>query len=254
MTNDIIITDDDSVAIVTINRAPTNYFDLSLISQIANAYEAAAAGGARAVVLRSDGKHFCAGADFSGGEMATDRNATTERLYREAIKLFRARLPIVAAVQGSAVGGGLGLACSADFRVASSATRFHANFSMLGFHQGFGISETLPAIVGHQAAMDLLYTSRRVDGEQAFTLGLADRLAEAGRETEVALEYAHEIANAAPLAVQSMKLTLRGGLADRVAVVVERELAEQKILWDTADSQEGIRANIAREVPSFIGK
>lgn len=241
----------DDIAVISLNRPPTNYFDHALITALADAYDAAADDGMRAIVLRSEGKHFCAGADFSGGEMADNRMEASSKLYREALRLFRAPLPVVAAVQGSAVGGGLGLACSADFRVASSASRFHANFSMLGFHQGFGISETLPAIVGQQAAMDLLYTSRRVDGEQARELGLVDRLVPEGEESGAAHELAAEIARAAPLAVRAIRQTLRGRLIQRVSDVLDRELSEQDLLWQTEDSHEGIRANLAREAPVF---
>src|SRR5439155_742096 len=80
-------------------------------------------------------------------------------------RLFAAAIPVVATVQGAAVGGGLGLALSADFRVASPDSRFWANFARLGFHHGFGMTVTLPALVGQQAALDLLYTGRRVPGE-----------------------------------------------------------------------------------------
>jgi len=186
--------------------------------------------------------------------MTQDRSATSARLYREAITLFRVPVPVIAAVQGSAVGGGLGLACAADFRVASSASRFHANFSMLGFHQGFALSESLPAIVGQQQALDMLYTSRRLDGVAAHRIGLADRLVDAGQERSGALDYAQEIAKAAPLAVRSMKATLRGGLADRVETVLERELSEQDWLWQTEDSKAAIEANLRREQPVFHGR
>ena len=130
-------------------------------------------GDTRAVVLCSEGKHFCAGANFSReGEGAGE----TVRLYEAAVRLFRQPLPIVAAVQGAAVGGGLGLALAADFRVVAPEARFTANFVLLGFHQGFGISVTLPRVVGPQAAMELLTTGRRIGGEEAVRLGLADRL------------------------------------------------------------------------------
>lgn len=242
------------IAVISLNRPPTNFFDRSLIAALADAYAAAADDGMRAIVLRSEGKHFCAGADFSGGKMADSRVEASAQLYREALRLFSAPLPVVAAVQGSAVGGGLGLACSADFRVGSSTSRLHANFSMLGFHQGFGISETLPEVVGMQTAMDLLYTSRRVTGEEAAQLGLVDRLAPVGDETRVACELAAEIARAAPLAVQAIRQTLRARLTQRVSEVLDRELSEQDRLWQTEDSREGIRANLAREVPSFCGR
>ncbi len=254
MPDHVIITREDHVAVVSIDRAPTNFFDEALIRELASTFDALADDGARAIVLASEGKHFCAGANFGTGEMVADREGASSRLYREAIRIFRSRLPIVAGVQGSAVGGGLGLACAADFRTASPASRFHANFSMLGFHQGFGLSASLPAIVGPQRAAEMLYTSRRVGGEEAAQIGLVDRLTEPGQERHAALEMAREIASAAPLAVQSMKQTLRAGLADQVEKVLERELAEQSVLWVTEDSAEGIRANLARETPRFSGR
>ena len=90
--------------------------------------------------------------------------ATSQRLYRRAAQLFDVRTPMIAAVQSAAIGGRLGLACAADFRVAEAGSQFAANFAQLGFHQGFGLSVTLPELVGRQAAADLLLTGRRVAG------------------------------------------------------------------------------------------
>jgi enoyl-CoA hydratase/carnithine racemase len=186
--------------------------------------------------------------------MGGDRVATSEALYRHAVRLFRIKVPVIAAVQGTAVGGGLGLACAADFRVASPSTRFHANFSLLGFHQGFGLSVTLPEIVGRQHAMDMLFASRKVLGERALEIGLADRLVPDGEQREEALRWAREIADAAPLAVRSMKQTLRGDLADRVSAALDRELSEQAWLWSTKDSAAGIAANLDRQKPVFTAE
>ena len=122
----------------------------------------------RAIVLRSEGRHFCAGLDF-----AHNRDQDIAALYRNALRLFAAPLPVVAAVQGSAIGGGLGLALSADFRFATPQSRFSANFSRLGFHHGFGLTVTLPRVVGEQRAADLLYSGRRVDGAEALASACA---------------------------------------------------------------------------------
>ena len=137
------------VATAEIHRPPHNFFDAGLIGSLADAYEAAAQAGARSIVLCSEGKNFCAGADFTGRSSAgrVGGGGGARELYDAALRLFEAPLPVVAAVQGAAVGGGLGLACSADFRVASPAARFCANFSRLGLHQGFALSATLPAIL-----------------------------------------------------------------------------------------------------------
>src|SRR5580658_5990391 len=154
---------DDFVATVEMCRGPNNFFNAAVIGELADAYEELDRDDrCRAIVLCSEGKHFCAGAELGVG-----RELGAGDLYREGLRLFAAGLPVVAAVQGAAVGGGLGLALSADFRVASSESRFTANFARLGFHQGFGISVTLPRVVGHQAAAELLLTGKRIDGTAA---------------------------------------------------------------------------------------
>jgi enoyl-CoA hydratase/carnithine racemase len=255
--SDLSVSTDGPVALLEIRRGPANYFDRALLQEIADAAEECGRGSqARVIVLCSQGKHFCAGANFGAGPLqgADERDAESAALYGQAIRLFELELPVIAAVQGAAVGGGLGLACAADFRVASARSRFHANFSALGFHQGFGLSATLPRIVGAQQALDLLITSRRIDGKQAHQIGLVDRLSEEGAERDDALAMARELAAAAPLAVRSIKQTLRAGLAEAVRAALDRELSEQQRLWRTKDSEIGIAASLARVAPQFIGQ
>ncbi|AEV86404.1 enoyl-CoA hydratase [Actinoplanes sp. SE50] len=245
----------DGVALLEMRRPPANHFDEELIGRIVEAAFALDEDPAcRVIVLASEGKHFCAGADFGGGDFGRDHVDAAARLYRRAMQLFDVRTPMVAAVQGTAVGGGLGLACAADFRVAEPGTRFVANFAKLGFHAGFGLSVTLPELIGRQKATDMMLTARRVGGDEAYRIGLADRLAEPGRVRDAARALATEIAGAAPLAVRSMRATLRGDLADRVRRALDHELAEQKIHWATKDSAEGITASLARRAPVFTGE
>ncbi len=244
---------DDLVGTAEIARPPDNFFDVELIASLADAYAwLDGQAGARAVVLCSEGKHFCAGADFSGRSGQARPGAGGARnLYVEAVRLFEAQLPVVAAVQGAAVGGGLGLACSADFRVASPQVRFVANFARLGLHHGFGLTVTLPPIVGQQRALDMLFTGRRVGGEEAARIGLADRLADPAGLRVAARELAAEIAAAGPLAVRSIRATMRAGLADRIREATDHEVAEQERLQQTADFAEGIRASAERRAPRF---
>ena len=138
------------VTTVEIRRPPNNFFDRDLIEEIAVAFEAADADPqVRALVLAAQGKAFCAGADFSRREVGdAGQGAARKHLYKEAIRLFRTRKPIVAAVQGAAIGGGLGLACMADFRVTCPEGRFSANFTRLGFHPGFGLTATRSSASG----------------------------------------------------------------------------------------------------------
>ncbi len=168
------------------------------------------------------------------------------------MRLFRTRKPVVAAVQGAAIGGGLGLALVADFRVICESTRFSANFVKLGVHAGFGISHVLPRIVGRQRASLMLYTGRRVGAAEAMAMGLGDLLATPDDIREQAIALAAEIAQAAPLAVESTRMTLRAGLAEAVERQVQHEFAEQSRLARTQDHVEGVRAVTERRAGRFI--
>jgi len=246
----------DHVAEVEIHRPPNNFFDVALIRSLADAYDTlGAGGGCRAIVLCAEGKHFCAGADFHRESDADSLPADgAASLYEEAVRLFRGEIPVVASIQGAAIGGGLGLACSADFRVGAPEARFAANFARLGFHQGFGLSVTLPHIVGNQSSLEMLYTGRRVGGEEAHRMGLCDRLVPLADVRAGARDLAAEIAASAPLAVRSIRKTMRGHLADAVAEVTKREDAEQILLRDTADFAEGTRASFERRPAHFTGR
>ena len=255
MFGDITATVAEFIGAAEICRPPNNFFDAALIGSLADAYEWLDEQRVRAIVLESAGKHFCAGADFTGRSTAgrVSGNGAGE-LYEQALRLFQAPLPVVVAVQGAAVGGGLGLACAADFRVATPQSRFSANFAMIGLHQGFALTETLPAIVGQQRATELLYTGKRIGGEEAARIGLADRLVDAGELRAAARELAAEIAVAAPLAVRAIRATMRDGLADRIRAATARELREQRKLWPTGDFAEGVRAAAERRQPRFAGR
>jgi len=237
------------VAVVRLRRPPNNYFDTGLIESVASAYEELGRSEwCRAIVLASEGRHFCAGLDF-----ATNAGQDIAALYAAALRLFAAPLPVVAAVQGAAVGGGCGLALSADFRVAAPSSRFSANFARLGFHHGFALTVTLPAAVGRQAAADLLLTGRRVGGDEAHALGLCDRLVDDGDLDVEALRYAGELAASGPLAVRAIRATLRRGLVEEARAAMEHECTEQLVLRDTADFAEGVRAAASRRDPDFTG-
>lgn len=262
---DIQVTLDDYVATVTIQRPPFNFFDYNLICSIADAFEDLdKVEACRAVVLAAEGKSFCAGANFGGddamnkedeskpGENAFRRRSG--RLYNETVRLFSAKKPVVCAVQGAAIGGGLGLALVGDFRVTCPEARFSANFSRLGFHPGFGLTHTLPALIGQQKAHFMFYTGRRIKAEQAYEWGLADLIVPQDQVLSAAQELAREIAGSAPLAVQSIRATVRQGLAEQVQAATDRELQEQEWLLKTEDAKEGIKATAERREPQFAGK
>ncbi len=251
------------VATIEIRRPPNNFFDVALINQIGDALEALDAdAGCRAVVLAAQGKAFCAGANFGDGRALTADGRRPDELpqsrvghlYVEAVRLFRSKKPIVGAIHGPAVGGGLGLAMVPDFRVACPEARFCANFTRLGFHPGFGLTVTLTEVVGPAKAALMFYTSRRVTGEEAYRMGLADILVPQDQVRAAALALAAEIAENSPLGLLSTRATMRAGLADRVRAATDHELEEQNRLRVTDDFKEGVKAMAERRVPKFAGR
>jgi 2-(1,2-epoxy-1,2-dihydrophenyl)acetyl-CoA isomerase len=237
----------EHVALVEFNRPPNNFFSVGLVSEIAEVLERLdAEDWSRAIILCSTGKHFCAGADFSSD------NPAGASLYDGAARFFEIQTPLIAAVQGAAIGGGLGVALAADFRVASPETRFAANFARIGIHHGFAITVTLPLVVGHQRALEMLYTGVRLKGERAHAIGLCDRLVPTERLRDEALALAGEVAVSAPLAVRSIKATVRGPeLVARARAAMAHEAAEQAKLFATQDFKEGVSAYGERRAPNF---
>ena len=251
---DLDITLQNHVGIVEIKRPPNNHFDYKLISSIADAFDSFDQDSeCRCVVLCSEGKHFCAGANFGKDRDMHDKTDPYSELYIQAVRLFRNKKPVVASVQGGAIGGGLGLSLVADFRVGCSESRFSANFSRLGFHQGFGTTVTLPRVVGNQNAAMMMLTGRRLKGEAALDIGLIAYLVPLSDVRSRAIELAEEISEAGPLAVPSIRSTIRSGLADQVEEIVVRELSEQIRLQSTNDFKEGISASLERRKPKFSG-
>ena len=255
MSNHVSVTVEGHVATLVYRRGPANFVSAATVGEIADAFEALDADDAvRAIVFATEGRVFCGGADLSGDKPLAndDGESETPALYRNAVRLFAAKKPVVAAVQGAAVGAGLGIALVADFRVAAPEARFAASFVTLGFHAGFGITHTLPRVVGQQHASLMLLTGRRVKAEDALRFGLVDEIAPLEEVRAAAQRLAAEIAANAPLAVESTRATLRADLADAVRTRTEHERAEQDRLMQTADFREGVRATAERRPGNFV--
>src|SRR3954462_2436353 len=223
------------VLVVTIDKPPFNHVSVAPMSDLASCLEAGdAEPRIRASVIQSDGKAFCAGADFAnpndsvGGGMQG-----INALYTQAVRLFSIEKPVVAAVQGAAVGAGLGLAMVADFRVAAPEARFAANFVKLAFHPGFGLTHTLPRAIGEHRANLMFLTGRRVKAEDGLGWGLVDEIAQLEGLRAAALTLANEIAENAPLAVIATRKTLRGDLAAAVKEQTDHEHIQQTALRAT---------------------
>ena len=215
---------DGHVVRIVLTRPPHNYVDPPTMQRLADVLlQLDEDDACRAVVLSSGADAFCAGANFNDGSNAGTA-VDPAPFYVHAMRLFRNRKPIVAAVEGAAVGAGLGLALVADFRVTCPQARFSANFNRLGFHPGFGLSLTLPRLIGAQKAGLLFYTGRRIGGAEAVAIGLADELVDMAQ------------------------------VGARAMALAQQELAIQLDQFRTEDFREGVAAMAARRLPVFKGR
>lgn len=225
------------VGVVELRRPPNNFLDAFTLRAIADAFEAFDANpDCRCILLRSEGKHFCAGRDVSAPRAPGDSSI---EVYRQAVRLVRVGTPSIAAVQGGAIGAGLGLALTADFRVAGPRAYFAANFVTLGIHHGFGLTVTLPAVVGAQAARDMLYTGRKISAPEAASMRLVDRLVDENSVAREAWAFATLIASNSAEAVRSIRQTMRETMADEFAAAVENEARQQAALQPPLASPPG---------------
>jgi len=252
------------VATITLNRPENrNSMTPDLMAAFRTAVaEAAADRALRAVVLTGRGASFCAGADFRTaspipGEAAQGDLPDYERLYatyQPFLEVFDLPMPVVAAMNGHAVGGGFGLALVCDLRIANRDARYGANFARLGFHSGMAISHLLPRIVGVPLAADLLFTGRLVSGAEAAAIGLAHEAVAPDAVLAAAQAKARAIAACAPEAVRLMKRSLYRGAGWDPRTAARAEAFAQAATMRSEDAREGIRALLEKREPRFTGR
>ena len=214
----------------------------------------------RCVIVTGVGRSFCAGADFKSGlqrdtgERYTAPNERSMAMYQPFLSLLEIEVPVIAAMQGHAIGGGLGLAVVCDIRVANEEARYGANFTRLGLHPGMATTYILPRLVGLPRAAEWLLTGRLVSGAEAAEAGLANYAVPGDQVLEKARELAREIAMAAPLAVRWTKRSLYRGIEWDPRTAAESEAHVQSRTLETEDAKEGIRALLEKRDPVFRGR
>lgn len=211
------------------------------------------------VVVTGAGSAFCAGGNLSwiAGEPDAQVGDLRERMltfYRQWLSITSVDVPVVAAVNGHAVGAGLALALAADVRYVASAAKLSVPFTTLGLHPGMATTWSLPRVGGLALANDMLLTGRVVLGEEAVGLGLASGTGDPDEVRELALQAADRVADAAPLATRLSLVALRGGGHGTLDDAVQWEALAQAVTLATEDLQEGIRAASERRAPRFTGR
>jgi enoyl-CoA hydratase/carnithine racemase len=209
----------------------------------------------RVLVVTGAGPSFCAGADLSWLDQASESDATPDRIRRRMLPFYRTWLaardfpvPVIAAVNGPAIGAGLALAVSCDLRYASSSASFAAPFIHLGTHTGMAITAMLPEVIGASRAREMLYTGRSVTAAEAHTWGLVAGVAE--DVVAEAVGAATRLAEAAPIATRLLKRGLEQGRYGFNASL-EWEALAQPVSLTTQDMHEGVQAQRERRPPRF---
>lgn len=238
MAEEVLITppDEDGVGVVEIRRGPENYLTVFVLRALLDALQAFdAAPECGAMVVRTEGKHFCAGRDW---RVTRDPADTAEAIYATAPKFLELSKPWVAELTGGSIGVGMGLALCADYRIAADSAYLWPRFVSLGIHHGFGTSVTLPWTVGPQAATRLLSQGKRISAPDAVALGLVDEVAPLETLPRAARAFAAQLASQPRAALAAIKETMRGPLRSEFVEATVKERAAQAALYQDADFQQ----------------
>ncbi len=256
----LLVTTEGPVVWLQLNRpARKNALDRDLVQRLGDALEAATARPeTRVVVLRGSGDSFCSGADLASmsPEVLSDGNIgeRIEEFHRAIRRIVDAPQPVIACVDGAAVGFGADLALACDLRVLSDRAYLQDSFVHIGLMPDGGGTFWLPSLVGVGRALEFLLLGTRLTAQQCIQLGLANRVAPAAELEVTARGLAEQLAGAAPLAVASIKRAVRTAGRDALEAALAREKDGQIALLGSDDLREGVEAFFARRAPRFLGR
>ena len=266
MSEDILLIERrERVAILTLNRPESlNALNTALQDSIGEACrELRNDDDVWAVVLTGAGRGFCSGVDLRGAPESADRQPSRQErldvygwIGRLAMAVYRTLdKPIVAAVNGVAAGAGMSLALACDMRVGTDKTRFKVVFIERSLSPDSGTSFFLPRIVGYSRACDLVYTSRFVEAEEAYRIGLLDRLVSSDRLMDEALEIANQIAFWPPVAMQATRRVLQQSMESTLEEQLRNEVFGLSFARRAPhDMQESRDSFLERRPPRFTGQ
>jgi len=257
MKSEVLFDMADGVATVTLNRPDRlNTIAIRTVGRLVEALEEAAASAARVVVLAGSGTHFCAGADQA--EMEPRSPQEWESIVRHYLDPIHAIVgmdkPVIAALHGDTVGGGLGLAMACDIRIAARGIRLGTPFTKIGL-AGCDMSAGwfLPRLVGLGTAQELMFTGRLVDADEAIAMGLVHRVVDGAEHGAEVAKWASRMAAGPPIAHAWTKRAIHRSLGVDMADEFEFEIFAQVQCLQTADHREGVKAFQEKRRPEFQG-
>lgn len=256
--------EEDGVVILSIKNPPTNALSTAVIRELGEAIQEIGKNrDYRAVVLTGDGQYFSVGADVKemaamalSGNFLAEAPKVVAKGHEVYSSLEAIPQPVIAAINGMALGGGLELALSADIRIAGDSTKLGAPEVTLGLIPAYGGTQRLPRLVGLAKANELIFTGSLIPGPEALRIGLVNKVVPAGQELRAARDLAHTIGSkCSPPAVSAAKASIRQGLAKPLSegLKSEAEIFEKRVLT-TEDLAEGITAFSEKRPPKYKGK
>lgn len=255
----LLVEKQDQVAIVTLNRPKAlNALSRRMMLDLMAVLDAlAAADDTRAVILTGAGRAFCAGLD-----LAEQRQPMTRELIAEArelattapLKFLRFPKPLIAAINGIAVGVGVDMTLPCDIRIASDNAKFALSFGRVGLIPEFGGTYMLPRILGLGKALELVLTGRTLEAREAQEVGLVNKTVAPGQLIDEAREMALMTLKSTPLALQLSKQAIHSGINSGFVEATQLEVLSEVACMNTADFKEALKAFAEKREPKFTGR
>lgn len=252
----------DAVAVITLNRpAALNALTAVMAQEFRSAIGEAHERGARSLALTGAGRAFCAGGDLREMRQVAEKEGRVEAFFDEPLALLnecilllqQVPVPVIAAVNGAASGGGCNLALACDIVIAAESARFNQAFIKVGLTPDCGGTYVLPRLVGLKKAAELMMTGEQVDAASALEMGMINRVVADAALMETALEFASRLATAPTAAIARIKRLLAESATNNLGAQLEAERQAQIESGQTQDFLEGVAAFIEKRPPRFAG-
>lgn len=254
------LTHEDGIATITLNRPDKlNALSDKMITELCHVTgELKSDNSVKVVVITGNGRAFSAGGDLNAEIFTTPSSVELKRVlnrtHQYIINLRMMEKPVIASVNGLAVGGGCDLALACDIRIASETAKFSVAYANVGLHPDLGASYLLAPLVGFGKACELIFTGKMIDAKEAERIGMINQIVPAGQLAAATMEMSRSIAKGPSIAIGYAKTSIYESWNRDMVSAMENEARIQAVVWTTEDSREGIRAFAEKRKPNFKGR